>query len=138
MRLVLAAWDKDCDQPRVFLAGDGLEEFATSEWCPDGVTEVAYFVGAEFDPRHHWNGGSPNEPADFDVLDDGLAIFEERRRTPFAPLNGMPVGHYVGGALQMAQISRAGVEVFQLHKWPDEIGRSIKPLSIVPGVRAAL
>ncbi len=126
MRLVLAAWDEDCDQPRIFLAGDGLDEFETSSWCPEGVTEVAYFVGAEFDPRHHWREGSPNNPDDFEVLNGGLAIFEERRKTPFAPLNGMPIGNYVGGALQMARISRDGVDAVQLHEWSDLVGEAIE------------
>jgi hypothetical protein len=78
-----------------------------------GFGVVADCSAAEFDPRVH-----------------GLKAFDEARRT-LCDLScglGEPViGHSVGGYLNHAVVTAAGVEWDVLKFWPDEISEKIKP-----------
>jgi hypothetical protein len=126
VRVVVVAWDERCQTPRIFFAGDGLDAYPSTSWCPPGVREAEYFFGGDFDPRRYWWHQTPNDPQFFDVARDGLALYEERRRVPFTP-DGMPLGHYIGGELQLTQVGRLGTTTTVLRKWPDEIGQPIMP-----------
>jgi hypothetical protein len=127
VRLLLAAWDEECGQPRLFVAGDALQGFTRSEWCPPGVTELSYFTGSESDFSHHWRGQTPCDLDAFDVERDAIALFEEARLLPYKPDDqDMALGTYIGGALQMTTISRDGVKAVVLRDWHDVIGQPIR------------
>ena len=134
MRLLAVAWDRDVGAPRIFAAGDGLEQFKPSWWLPPGVTEMDQFFGCDVDLSYVWGGGSPNDPAQFDKGADAIAVFDERRSQAYRPIGGGPIGHYVGGELQMAEVSEHGVTGFTLHDWRDRVGARIAPAIVADAV----
>lgn len=72
-------------------------------------------------------GGMPNmsDPQQFDARRDGLALLELQRRMPPTPWS---FGHYgVGGKAMLTTISPTGVRSQILKRWPDKIGKYIRP-----------
>ncbi len=72
-------------------------------------------------------GGMPNmsDPKQFDARKDGLALLELQRRMPPTPWS---FGHYgVGGKAMLTTISPTGVRNQILKRWPDKIGKYIRP-----------
>jgi len=72
-------------------------------------------------------GGMPNmsDPKQFDARKDGLALLELQRRIPPQPWH---FGHYgVGGKAMLTTISPTGVCSQILKRWPDKIGKYIRP-----------
>ena len=126
MRLLALAWDRDVGAPRIFAAGDGLEQFQPSWWLPPGVTEMDSFFGCDVDLSYVWGGGCPNDPAQFDKAADAIAVFNERRSQAYRPIGGGPLAHYVGGELQVAEVSECGVTGFTLHDWRDQVGARVR------------
>lgn len=72
-------------------------------------------------------GGMPNmsDPKQFDARKDGLALLELQRRIPPQPWH---FGFYgVGGKAMLTTISPTGVRSQILKRWPDKIGKPIRP-----------
>lgn len=123
MRLVVACWDERQGRPRIFVAGDGLEQFGMT---PDeSAGETPWLFGSELDHRACWNHDSPNNPDSFDPFQGELNVFEQRRATPYRQFGGGPLGVYVGGQLSVLEISPAGVQGYQSYDWDDEVGKQI-------------
>lgn len=59
----------------------------------------------------------PFDPAEFDKAADAMALFDERRSHAYPPIGGGSLGRYVGGELQVAEVSEQGVTGFTLHNW---------------------
>jgi len=72
-------------------------------------------------------GGMPNmsDPKQFDARKDGLALLELQRRIPPQPWH---FGYYgVGGKAMLTTISPTGVRSQIIKRWPDKIGKPIRP-----------
>ncbi|WP_192710209.1 hypothetical protein [Methylobacterium sp. OAE515] len=62
-------------------------------------------------------------------------VIELQRDTPAPFLSAAPdapVGHTIGGAVVLTEVSEAGVTQQVIHRWPDEIGRPLEPVSPRP------
>jgi hypothetical protein len=72
-------------------------------------------------------GGVPNmsDPRQFDARRDGLALLELQRRIPPQPWH---FGHYgIGGKAMLTTIGPNGIRAQILKRWPDKIGKPIRP-----------
>ncbi len=63
------------------------------------------------------------EPSCFDPETDSLPLVEVQRITPDE--RGL---FRVGGAAELAEVSRAGVSIRRICTWPDKIGEKVNPL----------
>ena len=67
----------------------------------------------------------PARPAE-----SGLAIMQAQREKRFRSINGSDqhkLYHAVGGFCQHTTVTRDGISIAVLERWPDEIGKSVTP-----------
>lgn len=131
----LAGWSPKQNAPAFFsvkgAAGNGQEVAAvpaTKYYSPSAVVEgfddsITRF---KFDPER------PGE--------SGLEIMRAQRLKKFPPLGNVGVKHHlyhaIGGFCQHTIVSRDGISVKVLERWPDKIGSTVMPVpagSIIPG-----
>jgi hypothetical protein len=73
-----------------------------------------------------WKGGDPSDPECFNLVTDGIEAFVIRGRHSYRPIGGaMPAGAYVGGEIQIAEVTSQGVTSATIHRWPVNIGQVI-------------
>jgi hypothetical protein len=84
-----------------------------------------------------WGWGSPNDPKCFDPEAHPVAIYNRLRARPFSFAGR--VGHWIGGELQCATITRRGIALHALTEWPDQVGRPIgrQPTSFGSSITAS-
>jgi hypothetical protein len=128
----LAGWSPAQNAPAFFsvksAAGNGEELAAvpaTKFYSPAAVYEGAddSITRFKFDPDR------PGE--------SGLEIMRAQRLRKFSPLGKVGVQHStyyaIGGWCQHSIISRDGISVKVLQRWPDQIGRTVMPVPVMPG-----
>lgn len=72
---------------------------------------------------------SQRDPEGIELATDGLAVMEAMRATKTPYSVGSHVGYGVGGFAELATITSAAVERRIVRRWPDEVGRAIRPES---------
>lgn len=89
--------------------------------------ELSHHVSSGNDlPEYAKASATGFRPGRFDPGSDMLALIEAQRNHPIPTTDGS-MGHLIGGTLMRTEVSRDGVEVEELHAWPDAIGERIKP-----------
>ena len=118
----LAGWSPKQSGPAFFSVNNGQEVAvpATKYYNPDAAVEG-------FDDsitRHTFDPDRPGE--------SGLEIMRAQRLTRFSPLGNVGVKHSryfaIGGFAQHTTVSRDGISVKILERWPDQIGRTVMPV----------
>jgi hypothetical protein len=121
----LAGWSPAQNAPAFFVVsavGNGQELAAVpaTKYCSpsaafEGDTSI---TGIKFDPER------PGE--------SGLEILKAQRLTKFSPLGNVGVKYStyyaIGGFCQHTIVSRDGISVKVLERWPDQIGRTVMPV----------
>lgn len=122
-RLYLVAWDVRHRRPRGYMITttdlDGFEPFVPVE-----LDDCASYSGAAALLGRPCDMSSA---ADFDPVDDGIALMEAQRWMTWAPIDGGAAVPRCGGGLMFAKVDASGVSVEVLRTWPDEIGEIIAP-----------
>jgi len=125
MQLVALAWGAKQHRPRIFVCGDGLQNFGIMRDDEPCEAPGYWFGSATDEIAKHWAGGSPTDPACFHPVHGAQAVYDTARAVPFPMMGDGPVHHFIGGQLQAIELSASGLEAFQLHDWGDRIGDAI-------------
>lgn len=139
LRLVAVCWDSSQWRPRIFISGDGLEEYGVSA---GEALEMNFFFGAggaaADEIRTMIAEKPPNDAAKFDPVKDGIAAFEAARRAEYQPIGVCVAGVHVGGEIHVAEVSGASVACYSIHRWPDDVGKPIAALLLNSDGRASI
>jgi hypothetical protein len=126
----LAGWSPKQNAPAFFVVESAAGQDVAAVPATKYYSPAAVFEGVDdsitrfkFDPER------PGE--------SGLAIMRAQRLKKFLPLGNVGVKHSlyyaIGGFCQHTSISRDGISVKILERWPDKIGSTVMPVSVKPG-----
>lgn len=129
------AWDFKRNRPVGFTAQSnaGRVLLATGrdmEMAPFGVYEMPWMLGTH-EPADLLLGRPVDllDPASFDPEHDGLALVTQHRLRGVIDLTpGCEPGHCrIGGEVHLTEVRKTGVQIFEIGRFPDRIGRPIDP-----------
>jgi hypothetical protein len=129
----LAGWSPKKNAPAFFVVASGPGKEVAAEPATKYYSPAAVFEGVDdsitrfkFDPER------PGE--------SGLEIMRAQRLKKFPILGGdkYSTHHAIGGFAQHTVISRDGISVKVLERWPDKIGSTVMPvIPVMPGSMTA-
>ncbi len=124
--LTILAWDARKGCARAFLIDNDGSVTGGLGVAPFEAVEVDWSVTGG-DPAHVL--GRPVNVRDrrsFDPHADGIALMEgQRREMRWGPTPSAAQCPRIGGEIQLATVTRDGVEHSILHQWPDRVGEGI-------------
>jgi|GEM_PF-1749387 hypothetical protein len=126
----LAGWSPKQNSPAFFVVASGPGKEVAAVPATKYYSPAAVFDGVDdsitrfkFDPER------PGE--------SGLAIMRAQRLKKFSPLGNVGVKHSlyhaIAGFCQHTIVSRDGISVKILERWPDKIGAAVMPVMPEPG-----
>lgn len=126
LSLTLLVWDGRLQRTRAFVidndgsanGGLGIEPGTVAEvdWSACGGDPAAYLERPVEMTRR----------SSFDPDDYGLALMlAQRRGMTWGPSPDCAVCPRIGGEVEQAVVTRRGVQVYSLHRWPDRVGEKI-------------
>ena len=132
----LIGWSESRNRPEGYMSlGNRVPEIApaTGSLCP---CDVGVFAGRPVNVADAFVESVRECPDAFDAEIDGVAVMELMRgeALPLSDARDAFFGHCIGGYIEQATVTRAGVTVRTIHVWPDEIGKRISPSSLKASV----
>jgi hypothetical protein len=134
----LIGWSESRDRPEAYMSlGNRVPEIALATGILSPC-DVGVFAGGSVDVTNAFVDGVRESPDGFDAEIDGLAVMEMLRgeALPRGDAHDAHFGHCVGGYVELATVTRAGVTIRTIHEWPDKIGKPISPSRLKVGVLA--
>jgi hypothetical protein len=127
--IALVGWSESRDHPESYMSiGKNVRDCQTEEVLKDCGLGLFADCSAELAEAFFESLGA--DPDTFDAETDGIAVMElMRQATVSTGGEGRSEfgGRYVGGYIEKATVTRAGVTTQVIHEWPDEIGKPITP-----------
>ena len=124
--LVVAGWSETSGPSSYFLCDHHQHGPSVEPWKPVDLGPISLLpqtAAMKVDLDHEFPNGA--DPDQFDSVKDGMCILEIQRRHPSE--HGPAGSHMLRGVGMFAQLTRGAIETKIIHRWPDEIGKPIKP-----------
>ncbi|MFD1950680.1 hypothetical protein ACFSGX_07860 [Sphingomonas arantia] len=132
LALVGVAWDFDAKAPSGFIiqsrAGIITPDAEPFVWYETDWNLAGGEIGSDA-AAQLGRACDLTDPKSFDPERDGLALIERQRRaaiTPTTPGFDTSCRHRIGGDIDMTVVTRTGVQVWCIHKFPDVVGEPIR------------
>jgi hypothetical protein len=126
LALTLAVWDARLRCTRCFMIESDGTALASLGVAPFTATELDFTATGRGIGELLGRDLDPTKPGSFDPDADGQALMEaQRRELRWTGSAGRQIA-CIGGELEQAVVSRAGVEVYSLIRWSDSVGQPIR------------
>lgn len=134
--IALIGWSESRSRPEGYISrSKGLPEIGVAGGSLSPC-DVGMFAAGSTDVANAFVDSVRENPDAFDAESDGIAVMELMRRVP-APLSDEPgaiVGHFIGGRVEQATVTREGISIRTIHEWPDTIGMPTMPAPLMESV----